>query len=125
MVHVINSSIFRGNATDSSYEKLPAIKGTIHKRVARLTVDYTSKLVLQIMLSIMLLLEAGAVWQMNLRGTLPRKPYSIASIMGFLAGSSICDRTFMPTGAEWMDKEELARLFGDRTLALGWWDDDN
>ncbi|TGJ83560.1 hypothetical protein E0Z10_g5212 [Xylaria hypoxylon] len=124
MVHVINSSIFRKNVTGSSHEELPVIKGTIHKRVARLTIDYTSKLVLQILLSIMLLLEAGAVWQMDLRGTLPRKPYSIASIMGFLAGSSICEPTFMPKGAEWMSKDELSRLFGYRTLGLGWWDDD-
>ena len=125
MVHVINSSIFRKNVTDSSHEEAPLIKGTIHNRVGRLTIDHTSKLVLQIMLSIMLLLEAGAVWKMNLRGTLPRKPYSIASIMGFLAGSSICEPTFMPKGAEWMNKEELSRLFGDRTLGLGWWDDDH
>ena len=125
MVHVINSSIFRKNVTDSSHEEAPLIKGTIHNRVGRLTIDHTSKLVLQIMLSIMLLLEADAVWKMNLRGTLPRKPYSIASIMGFLAGSSICEPTFMPKGAEWMNKEELSRLFGDRTLGLGWWDDDH
>ncbi|KAI3317653.1 hypothetical protein HD806DRAFT_514296 [Xylariaceae sp. AK1471] len=123
MVHVINSPIFRKNATDSSNKDLPVITGTIHRKVARLSIDYKSKLILQIMLATMLVLEACAVWQMNLRGTLPRKPFSIASIMGFLAGSNICKPGFLPKGAEWMDKEELARLFGDQIFGLGWWDD--
>ncbi|KAI1180036.1 hypothetical protein F4777DRAFT_530727 [Nemania sp. FL0916] len=124
MVHVINSPVFRKNATSSPDAELPVIKGTVQRKVARLNIDYRSKLVLQIMLAVMLVLEAGSVWQMNLRGVLPRKPFSIANIMGFLAGSSICELGFMPKGAEWMDKEELSKLFGDRTFGLGWWDDE-
>ncbi|EGP83939.1 uncharacterized protein MYCGRDRAFT_106021 [Zymoseptoria tritici IPO323] len=43
------------------------------------------------MLGTTVLFGLAALWLNDLRGTSPRSPNSIASIVGFLAGSELCD----------------------------------
>ncbi|KAI0400151.1 hypothetical protein F4802DRAFT_602315 [Xylaria palmicola] len=128
MVQVINTSIFRRNLTDSEQvvqRQQQPITGTISTRISRLRVDFASKLILQIMLAVMSLL-GGIGWRKaRLRGTLPRNPCSIASVMALLSESRICDRNFMPNDAEWMSKKQLSEVFDGHVVSLGWWDESN
>jgi Protein of unknown function (DUF3433) len=99
------------------------LTGTMHRMTARLQINYASKLTLQIMLGTMTLLGMGAFWLTDLRGTLPRNPCSIASTMGFLAGSDLCDpeKPILPKGAEWLGRKEMERVLGGWFFSLGWW----
>ena len=107
-----------GNSTKGT-----TINGTIKHRATRLKMNNASKLILQILLGIMTLFMAVAVKTVKIRRTLPRSPYSIASIMGFLAGSKMCDPkvNIIPPGSEFLSKKELARLFEGQKFSLGWW----
>ncbi|KAI1080942.1 hypothetical protein F5B20DRAFT_588907 [Whalleya microplaca] len=87
----------------------------------RFTVDYISKLILRILLAIMTVLGGLGFWLTDIRHTLPRNPFSIASLMALFAGSEFCERNNLPAGAEWMTKPELETLFGSRQFSLGWW----
>lgn len=115
------------NATSSALESNVAeaitVNCTMTQQVTRLKMNNASKLTLQIMLGIMTLFMAVAVKMVKIRRTLPRSPYSIVSVMGFLAGSKICDpkENFIPPGSEFLRRKELARLFEGRTFSLGWW----
>jgi Protein of unknown function (DUF3433) len=97
--------------------------GTVQWTSARLQVNYASKLALQIMLGVMALLGAGAFWLTDLRGTLPRNPCSIASTMGFLAGSDLCDpeKPILPKGGEWLNRREMEGVLKGWLFSLGWW----
>lgn len=99
------------------------VDGTAIQQVTRLKMNNSSKLTLQIMLGVMLLLMAVAVKMVKIRGTLPRSPLNIASAMGFLAGSTMCDpaENFIPPGAEFMSRKDLRRLFDGQHYSLGWW----
>jgi Protein of unknown function (DUF3433) len=99
------------------------LTGTVQWTSARLQVNYASKLALQIMLGVMALLGAGAFWLTDLRGTLPRNPCSIASTMGFLAGSDLCDpdKPILPNGVEWLSRGEVERVLEGWLFSLGWW----
>jgi hypothetical protein len=99
------------------------LKGTMHRTTARLQVNFSSKLALQIMLGVMTLLGAGAFWLTDLRGTLPRNPCSIASTMGFLVGSDLCDseKPTLPKGAEWLKRRDLEKVLEGWLFSLGWW----
>lgn len=90
--------------------------GTMAVNTSRLKVNFTSKLILQIMLALMILFGAAAFWLSDLRGTLPRKPSSIASTMGFLAGSDLVEQ--FKTG----ELIDVRRLEGNGWMfGLGWW----
>lgn len=97
-------------------------QGTIDVAVTKLQMNETSKLVLQICLGAMTLLGIGTFLLADLRTTLPRNPCSIASTMGFLAGSDLCSaerRTLeRPEG-----KADAA--FEGWILSLGWWDQES
>ncbi|KAK5076853.1 hypothetical protein LTR64_005668 [Lithohypha guttulata] len=97
------------------------IRGTARVELLRLRVDDSSKIILQALLACMTVLGTMAYYLVEIRGVLPRNPCSIASTMSFFAGSSMCDRKFMPLGAEWMAEEELRPLFDQHTFSLGWW----
>jgi Protein of unknown function (DUF3433) len=99
------------------------LTGTMQRKISRLQVNFASKLALQIMLGLMTLLGTGAFWLTDLRGTLPRNPCSIASTMGFLAGSDLCDseKPMLPKGAEWIKREELEKVLEGWLFSLGWW----
>ncbi|EME40156.1 hypothetical protein DOTSEDRAFT_74852 [Dothistroma septosporum NZE10] len=101
------------------------VNGTMQIQTSRLKVNNASKLALQIMLGVMTLLGLGAYWLTDLRGTLPRNPCSIASSMGFLAGSELCDgsNALIPEDAIEMSEEEQKSLFDGVLLSLGWWAD--
>ncbi|KAI0410550.1 hypothetical protein F5X98DRAFT_385407 [Xylaria grammica] len=125
MVQVINTSIFRQNLTDSEQVAQQPIIGTVSTNISRLKVDFTSKLVLQVMLAVMSFSGGIGWWVAKLRGTLPRNPCSIASVMALLSESRICDRSLMPNGAEWMNKRQLSGVFAGHVVSLGWWNEDN
>ncbi|KAJ2997598.1 hypothetical protein NUW58_g614 [Xylaria curta] len=124
MVHVINRN-FRQPIKSSGLSHEPrsrTISGTATREIGRLTIDYPSKLALQIVLATMVVLGAIAFRLANLRGTLPRNPCSIASVMGFLAGSELCSSGgVMPEGGEWMSREELEKSLDRWLFSLGWW----
>ncbi|KAI0440641.1 hypothetical protein F4803DRAFT_552925 [Xylaria telfairii] len=124
MVHVINRN-FRQPIEPSELShssKNRTISGKAIREIGRLTIDYPSKLALQIILAIMLILGTIAFRLVHLRGTLPRNPCSIASVMGFLAGSELCSSgEVMPERAEWMSREELDRSLDKWVFSLGWW----
>ncbi|KAI1745530.1 hypothetical protein F4680DRAFT_465470 [Xylaria scruposa] len=122
MVQVMNTSIFRKNLTAEEQKRQKPITGTTSTRTSRLKVDFASKLVLQIMLTVMALLAGLGLRIAKLRGTLPRNPCSIASMMALVSGSRLCSGGFMPNGAEWMDKQQLAKLYDGHTVGLGWWE---
>lgn len=99
--------------------------GVVTQLIPRLKVDYTSKLILQIMLAMMTLLGSLSFWLVKLRGTLPRNPCSIASTMSLFAGSEMCksekEGGLMPAGAEWMTRGELQHAWKVKHFSLGWW----
>ena len=101
------------------------LTGTVQGWVARLQVNFASKLALQFMLGVMTLLGAGAFWLTDLRGTLPRNPCSISSTMGFLAGSDLCDseKPMLPKEVEWLNPRELEKVLEGWLFSLGWWTD--
>ncbi|KAI1119802.1 hypothetical protein F5Y10DRAFT_290932 [Nemania abortiva] len=123
MVQVINSSIFRKPVNNSQPQDLPIFMGTATAAIPRLTVDFTSKLVLQIMLATMVVLEGLSLTQIKLRGLLPRNPCSIASTMGFLAGSKLCSKDFPLGHAEHMDERRLKETLAQYNFGMGWWRD--
>ncbi|KAJ3564443.1 hypothetical protein NPX13_g7844 [Xylaria arbuscula] len=121
MVQMMNSK-FRQPFGPSQESDSRKISGTVTRAIRRLTVNYPSKLALQITLATMTVLSALAFRLAKLRGTLPRNPCSIASVMGFLAGSRLCSSgDILPEGAEWMTLEELNELLNGHTFSLGWW----
>ncbi|EGP87487.1 uncharacterized protein MYCGRDRAFT_93409 [Zymoseptoria tritici IPO323] len=100
-----------------------AVKGSVIMTTSRLKIDYTSKLVLQITLALITFFGALAFLLADLRGTLPRKPTSIASTTGFLAGSDICDeqKVRLPKNVELMSRKELDSVLDGWLFSLGWW----
>ncbi|KAJ2987827.1 hypothetical protein NUW58_g4295 [Xylaria curta] len=123
MVQVMNTPIFR-KPLDYPHSSSPQLfNGTAHFFVSRLTIDFTSKLTLQIMLAVMLLLEAVSLTQIKIRGLLPRNPCSIASVMGLLGGSTICRRSFAPRKGGRFTQKDLREAFCQDTFRMGWWHD--
>ncbi|KAI0551182.1 hypothetical protein F4679DRAFT_539599 [Xylaria curta] len=120
MVLIMNTQVFR-KPIDASQDH-DVFEGTVTTECSRLTVDFASKLTLQIMLAIILVLSGLAFWLGELRGMLPRNPCSIASVMALLANSRICSRGVIPLGAEWRSNDELARQFESYNVKLGWWE---
>ncbi|KAK1512502.1 uncharacterized protein CCOS01_14742 [Colletotrichum costaricense] len=124
MVQVMDSSIFRTPIVASTQTKeqneKQSVNGTISREESRLIMNYTPKLILQILLGAMMILGLTAYIMVDLKGTLPRSPHSIASSMALFAGSELC-ANHIPEDAEWMNKQQLDRIFQGYTFALGWW----
>lgn len=112
-----------GTAIDGNRDEPAIVNGTRIQQSARLKINVASKFALQIMLSVMLVLDAAALLLVKVRKTLPRSPHSIASVMGFLANSNMCDsdKGILPSGSEFWDEKELKRAFRGRQFSLGWW----
>ncbi|KAI1738035.1 hypothetical protein F4680DRAFT_426859 [Xylaria scruposa] len=121
MVQVMNTPIFRKSLDHSNSITQQSFNGTAIALVSRLTVDFTSKLVLQIMLATMLVLEAISLSQIKLRGLLPRSPCSIASVMALLAGGTICHSNFTLQKGEPMSQKDLREIFCQQRFGMGWW----
>lgn len=97
-----------GSAMDGA-----VVGGTVYSFTSRLTVDRASKLALQAMPGAMTILGTLAFAVADLRGTLPRKPSSIASRMALLTSSDMCreyaaDHQPDVTSEGWL-------------FSLGWW----
>ncbi|KXH38796.1 hypothetical protein CNYM01_03530 [Colletotrichum nymphaeae SA-01] len=124
MVQVMDSSIFRTPIVASTQTKeqneKQSVNGTISREESRLIMNYTPKLILQILLGAMMILGLTAYIMIDLKGTLPRSPHSIASSMALFAGSELC-ANHIPEDAEWMNKQQLDQVFQGYTFALGWW----
>lgn len=99
------------------------VSGTAYSLSSRIKVNQESKLVMQAMLGVMTLLGLFAFLLADLRGTLSRKPTSIASRMALLAGSDLCaeNKYMLPPGAIWKPEKEVAKLFDGWLSSLGWW----
>ncbi|CAG9987009.1 unnamed protein product [Clonostachys byssicola] len=103
------------------------ISGASSREVNRLAIDKTSKLILQILLAAMAILGLIGYTSTKMSGLLPRNPCSIASTMGFLADSQLCDRGsgIIPQGSELRSDHELGELFDGWVFSLGWWNTGN
>ena len=101
--------------------------GTSHSFSSRLHLNTTSKLILQIMLGVMFVLGTCTYLLTDLRGTLPREPYTIASRMAFLAGSDLCDgeQSHLPPDPLWKPQAELDQALDGWLFSLGWWQQSN
>jgi hypothetical protein len=107
---------------DANADPIPA-NGFVLMSSSRLQMHYNSKLALQLLLVIMAILGLLAFLLQDLRGTLPRKPTTIASTMAFLADSEICSarKRLLPARAEWMSEKEIDRIMHGWLFSLGWW----
>ncbi|KAI1739553.1 hypothetical protein F4680DRAFT_466377 [Xylaria scruposa] len=116
-----NETSRKGNDGETATKTVA--NGTIMQQVTRLKMNNSSKLTLQIVLGVMTTFMAIAVKTVKIRRVLPRNPHSIASVMGFLAGSKLCDprENIIPPGSEFLKKEELSQIFESRRFRLGWW----
>ncbi|KAI0413417.1 hypothetical protein F5X98DRAFT_366593 [Xylaria grammica] len=85
------SSIDSENTTQSISEEKVA-KGTATATVSRLTLNKTSRIILEAFLSTMVLLGGLAYWCIDMR-ILPRNPYPVASSIALLAGSRLIEAT--------------------------------
>ncbi|KAI1428114.1 hypothetical protein F5Y12DRAFT_733669 [Xylaria sp. FL1777] len=121
MVQVINKPIFRRTEASPFHIPEQQLAGNVTVVTSRLSIDYTSKTVLQIVLAAVVGLGILASYLVDIKGTLPRHPLSIASVMALMAGSRLC-RYYMPVGAEWMDKPQFEKAFKGMSFSLGWWD---
>jgi hypothetical protein len=105
--------IARDENSDGSVVSDVVVKGTSESFTSRLQLDRASKLALQIMLGAMTLFGTLAFMMTDLRGTLPRKPTSIASRMALLAGSDLC--------REHAEKHLSDPAAEGWLFSLGWW----
>ncbi|KAI0165796.1 hypothetical protein GGR57DRAFT_448770 [Xylariaceae sp. FL1272] len=132
MVQVMNSPIFRRTiqaqdtttTNTTNMQQSSIINGTASAVTRRLIIDPTSKLILQIILATMAILEALALSQIRLRGLLPRSPCSIASVMALIAGSDLRPWEFPPEeriGGKTFSHEELRKAFCEQPFRMGWW----
>lgn len=99
------------------------VEGFARYRVRRLAVHAPSKVWLQALLGAMALLGLAAYGSVRLRGVLPRAPHTVASVLGLLAGSRLCDpdAVALPDGLGRMtDRARRAALDG-WLFGLGWW----
>ncbi len=112
MVEVINTPVFRKQLSKSQLEDREVYGGTATTYAPRLVVDYTSKLILQVLLATMTALLVLAQTQIKLPGLVPRSPYSIANIMAFLAGSKLCADGLIPESVEHMSEKQLKEVLG-------------
>jgi hypothetical protein len=114
---------FRKPTAQNSTDGINQITGTAYRYTSRLKMNFASKLALQIMLAAMTVLGVSAFWLTDLRGTLPRKPTTIASTLALFAGSDICDekKPLIPREALWKQGKELDKVFDGWLFSLGWW----
>ncbi|GIZ44740.1 hypothetical protein CKM354_000793000 [Cercospora kikuchii] len=109
----------------STPEEAEFVTGKLRIMTSRLQVNFVSKLILQIILAVMTLMGGLAFWLADLRGSLPRKPTSIASTMGFLASSKLCgsngSASLIPKNAMQTEEKEFVNLFDGWLFSLGWW----
>lgn len=110
-------------SSDPSAAATTTATATVTRQITCLKMNNTSKLTLQIMLGVMTLFMAVVVKIVRIRHTLPRSPYIIGSVMGFLAGSRLCDpkEGIIPPGSEVLNESEMARLLKEWEFRLGWW----
>lgn len=109
-----------GNSTTSSDTMTI---GSYTAEVTHLVIDGTSKLILQVLFAAMTGLSLLGFLLVKIRGTLPRDPCSIGSIMTLLAHSQLCDRELgvIPQNAEHMSESQLRQAFDGWVFSLGWW----
>ncbi|KAK1856285.1 hypothetical protein CCHR01_01033 [Colletotrichum chrysophilum] len=115
--HVIDLN-FRSKDFETS------IQGTSLQKTTRLAIDKVSKTILQSLIATITVLSFVAYKLVKIRGTLPRNPCSIASTMGFLADSQLCDPKsgILPKDASLMTERELRQGLHGFVFSLGWWD---
>ncbi|KAI0550611.1 hypothetical protein F4679DRAFT_199337 [Xylaria curta] len=132
MVHVID----RECRSTISKNTIPVpndgvVKGIVTIPGSRLKINRTSKVILQVFLSIMVVFGGLAWWWVDLR-VLPRNPYPIASSMAFLAGSRLVEggSNQAARGGENQEQPRAIRrkplvVMKGKRFRLGWWEDPN
>ncbi|KAJ2988926.1 hypothetical protein NUW58_g3723 [Xylaria curta] len=121
MVQVINKPIFRRVEAHPFHLPKQQLFGNVTTTTSRLSIDCTSKIVLQVILAVVIGLGILAFCLIDTESTLPRDPLSIASVMALLAGSRLCSWRYMPADAEWMDTPQFEKVFRGMSFSLGWW----
>ncbi|KAH9243198.1 hypothetical protein K456DRAFT_28532 [Colletotrichum gloeosporioides 23] len=115
--HVIDLN-FRSDDSETS------IQGTSLQTKTRLAIHKVSKIILQSLLAATTIVSFVGYRLVKIRGTLPRNPCSIASTMGFLADSQLCDPKIgiLPKDASVMTERELSQSLHGFVSSLGWWE---
>lgn len=115
--HVIDLN-FRSENSETS------MQGTTLRTTTRLAIHRVSKFILQSLLAATTILSFVGYYLVKIRGTLPRNPCSIASTMGFLADSQLCDPKtgILPKDASLMNERELCQSLHGFVFSLGWWE---
>lgn len=100
-----------------------SVGGFAKYHVRRLAIHEPSNLFLQALLGCMAVLGLAAYGSVRLRSVLLRAPYTIASVMGFLEGSQLCDPDVvtLPAGLGLMSYRELRAAFDGWLFSLSWW----
>ncbi|EQB49094.1 hypothetical protein CGLO_11599 [Colletotrichum gloeosporioides Cg-14] len=101
-----------------------SVQGTSLQTTTRLAIHKVSKIILQSLLAATTVLSFVGYSLVKIRGTLPRNPCSIASTMGFLADSQLCDPKtgILPKDASLMTEQELTKSLHGFVFSLGWWE---
>ncbi|KAF2116203.1 hypothetical protein BDV96DRAFT_45290 [Lophiotrema nucula] len=118
MAQAINANM-RRNISHTDTAPLPfnvrdqrSFSGTARSNIMRLKMDRTSKIILQVLLSVMVCCGAGSLLLVRIRGSLPHNPGSIAGTMSLVVGS------------RWVEELETKGVSEEgRRFALGWWKD--
>ncbi|PGH14249.1 hypothetical protein AJ80_05989 [Polytolypa hystricis UAMH7299] len=98
--------------------------GTVDVMTPRLKVHFATKLTLQIIFGVMVVLGVLALSTTHMRLTLPHDPCSIAGTMSLVAGSELCERSKGIVDSDMSDRA-LKRAFSEPgwLFGLGWWTD--
>lgn len=133
MTYIIDMN-YRTNTTaiTSSIFPIPnngVVNGTWNAEVGRLKLSKTSKTALQAMLGTMVLLGGLAYWLIDMRNTIYRNPYPIASGMALFAGSRLLRDAYGVSTSGGGDETRAGRavkripvvLVRGRRFRLGWW----
>ena len=141
MVRVIDLDYRSSTNTDTpetSAASLPIpddgiVEGTTTLTTSRLKMSRVSKIILEALLGAMVLLGGLAYWLVDMRGTLPRNPYPVASGMAWFAGSRLLGKTSgdgngngngngVGGGREMVVKRKPVVVVRGKVFGLGWWD---
>ncbi len=122
MLEAIDLNMRRSTAHVERPADQPALlHGTMTSSRLRLKVDRASKIVLQVMLAVMVVLEGGGLALLQLRNVLPQNPCSLASSMALLAGSRFCDELGAERSSEDANEKEVENISSKERVSLGWW----
>lgn len=122
MLEAIDLNMRRRTADAERPADQPALLyGTMTSSHLRFKVDRASKIGLEVMLAVMVVLEGGALALLQLRGVLPQNPCSLASSMALVAGSRFCDDLEAESIPKEGNEKGVENISAKERVSLGGW----